>query len=112
MKVKYAFIFYLILSIKAVDQTITINKGNASTFNGGKFQGFGTSFCWRPNRLGYSDVLAEKSEKAFYDKEKGLCLTIIRYIILEVEKIQLMIISLEQIQKCQDIGPILVMKVL
>ena len=79
MKIKYALLFYLILSINAVDQTITINKGNASTFNGGKFQGFGTSFCWWPNRLGYSDILAEKSATAFYDKEKGLGLTIIRY---------------------------------
>ena len=65
MKVKYILIFYLILSINAVDQTITVSKGNASTFNGGKFQGFGTSFCWWPNRLGYSDILAEKSATAF-----------------------------------------------
>ena len=79
MKVQYLLLLYLILSINAVDQTITISKNNASKFNGGRFQGFGTSFCWWPNRLGYSDVLAEKSATAFYDKNKGLGLTIIRY---------------------------------
>ena len=24
-----------------------------SPFNGGKFEGWGTSFCWWPNRIGY-----------------------------------------------------------
>ena len=76
MKFILVFLFSLVL---AVDQTITIKKENASTFNGGKFEGFGTSFCWWPNRLGYSDVLAEKAATAFYDKNKGLGLTIIRY---------------------------------
>ena len=80
MKIILNILFsFLILSISSVDQTITIIKDNASTFNGGKFQGFGTSFCWWPNRLGYSDDLAEKSATAFYDKDKGLGLTIIRY---------------------------------
>ena len=59
-------------------QTINIKPIYKSNFNGGKFEGFGTSFCWWPNRLGYSDVLAEKSAELFYDK-KGLGLTIIRY---------------------------------
>lgn len=63
----------------AADQTIKINKNDASTFNNGRFEGFGSSFCWWPNRLGYSDTLAEKSAIAFYDKNKGLGLTIIRY---------------------------------
>ena len=88
MKVFYAFFFSIILSFNSLidakkrlkaDQTINVNKNNASTFNGGKFEGFGTSFCWWPNRLGYSDVLAEKAATAFYDKDKGLGLTIIRY---------------------------------
>ena len=59
--------------------SITINKENASPFNNGNFEGFGTSFCWWPNRLGYSDILTEKSATAFYDKDKGLGLTIILY---------------------------------
>ena len=61
------------------DETVRIIKENASTFNNGKFQGFGTSFCWWPNRLGYSEILSEKSANAFYDKNSGLGLTIIRY---------------------------------
>ena len=76
MKALFILLFAFALS---ADQTITINKENASKFNDGKFQGFGTSFCWWPNRLGYSDVLTEKSATAFYDKYKGLGLTIIRY---------------------------------
>ena len=74
-------IFHLILSKEGftADETIRIVKENASKFNNGKFEGFGTSFCWWPNRLGYSDDLAEKSAKAFYDKKEGLGLTIIRY---------------------------------
>ena len=84
MKVIYMLLFSLIFSINVerltkVDQTIVVNIDNASKFNGGKFEGFGTSFCWWPNRLGYSDILAEKSATAFYDKKEGLGLTIIRY---------------------------------
>ena len=77
MKFVNILFFYLILYINT--STITVNKNNTSTFNGGKFQGFGTSFCWWPNRLGYSDILAEKAATAFYDKKEGLGLTIIRY---------------------------------
>ena len=61
------------------DETVRIIKENSSTFNNGKFQGFGTSFCWWPNRLGYSEILSEKSATAFYDKNSGLGLTISRY---------------------------------
>ena len=31
-----------------------------SPFNGGKFEGWGTSFCWWPNRIGYLDELSEQ----------------------------------------------------
>ena len=65
--------------INEPDETIVINKYNASIFNDGRFEGFGTSFCWWPNRLGYSDDLSEKSATLFFDKEKGLGLTVIRY---------------------------------
>ena len=61
------------------DETIRIDKSQVSKFNNGKFQGFGTSFCWWPNRLGYSEILSEKSATLFYDKKEGLGLTIIRY---------------------------------
>ena len=36
---------------------ITINPNEMSPFNDGKFEGFGTSFCWWANRIGYSDEL-------------------------------------------------------
>jgi len=65
--------------LSRVDQTFSVKMSNAFTINGGKFEGFGTSFCWWANRLGYSDVLAEKAATAFYDKDNGLGLTIIRY---------------------------------
>jgi len=61
------------------DINTNVKKEYMTNFNNGKFEGFGTSFCWWANRLGYSDVLAEKAATAFYDKEKGLGLTIIRY---------------------------------
>jgi O-glycosyl hydrolase len=80
---KYLFFILqisLILSKTSnADETVKIVKENASKFNDGKFEGFGTSFCWWPNRLGYSDSLSEQSATAFYDKNKGLGLTIIRY---------------------------------
>ena len=71
----------LLLSVSFVitaDQTTAIRPIYKSNFNNGKFEGFGTSFCWWPNRLGYSDVLAEKSAELFFGKN-GLGLTVIRY---------------------------------
>jgi O-glycosyl hydrolase len=61
------------------DITTGVRQKYASNFNNGEFQGFGTSFCWWANRIGYSDVLSEKAATAFYDKNYGLGLTIIRY---------------------------------
>lgn len=58
---------------------ITLDRKCVSPFNGGRFQGWGTSFCWWANRIGYSDELAAKAAEAFYDPEKGLGLNIIRY---------------------------------
>ena len=45
---------------------------------GRAFEGWGTSLCWWANRLGYSDVLAQKSADLFYG-EDGLRLNIMRY---------------------------------
>ena len=50
-----------------------------SPFNGGKFEGWGTSFCWWPNRIGYLDELSEQAAKLFFDPKEGLGLNIIRY---------------------------------
>ena len=86
MKAFFFYSLFIIFQISLImtklpnaDETITIVKEHASTFNNGKFQGFGTSFCWWPNRLGYSEILSEKSATLFYDKKEGLGLTIIRY---------------------------------
>ena len=59
-------------------EKIIVNKKDASPFNNGKFEGWGTSFCWWPNRIGYDDELAQKAAKAFYSPE-GLGFNIIRY---------------------------------
>ena len=40
-----------------------------SPFNGGKFEGWGTSFCWWPNRIGYLDELSEQAAKLFFDQK-------------------------------------------
>jgi O-glycosyl hydrolase len=62
-----------------VDLVINVEPNKASTFNGGRFEGWGTSLCWWANRIGYSDVLAEKAATLFYDQEQGLGLNIGRY---------------------------------
>jgi len=62
-----------------VDYTTNVKKEYATNFNNRMFEGFGTSFCWWANRLGYSNSLSEKAATAFFDKENGLGLTIIRY---------------------------------
>nr|WP_297770429.1 glycoside hydrolase [uncultured Butyrivibrio sp.] len=55
----------------------TFNDTNGDGF--GEFQGFGTSLCWWANRCGYSQELTEQSAEAFFDKEKGIGMTIGRY---------------------------------
>ena len=45
---------------EAVDATVVIDPANASTFHAGKFEGWGTSFCWWANRIGYSDTLTQQ----------------------------------------------------
>lgn len=57
---------------------VKVSMDNASVFNDGKFEGWGTSFCWWANRLGYNDTLAEEAAKSFYSDE-GLNMNIIRY---------------------------------
>lgn len=61
------------------ETTVTISAENASPFNDGVFEGWGTSFCWWANRIGYSDTLTQKAAELFYDAQSGLGLNIIRY---------------------------------
>ena len=57
---------------------IRLDPSNASPFNNGEFQGWGTSLCWWANRLGYNEKLTEQAAKAFFSEE-GLGLDIARY---------------------------------
>lgn len=34
---------------------VQLNPADASPFNNGEFQGWGTALCWWANRLGYSE---------------------------------------------------------
>ncbi len=57
---------------------ISLAPENKYEINGGKFQGWGTSLCWWANRVGYSDVLAQKTADLFYGDE-GLRMNIARF---------------------------------
>ena len=59
-------------------EIITLNPVEASPFNGGRFEGWGTSLCWWANRLGYSGELTAQAAKLFFSGE-GLGLDIGRY---------------------------------
>ncbi len=69
----------------SADRTVRINISDHQTFNDtdgdgyGEFEGWGTSLCWWANRVGYSDELTIQAAEAFFDKEKGLGLSIGRY---------------------------------
>ena len=58
---------------------VKLDPAKGSPFNGGVFEGWGTSLCWWANRVGYSDKLTDASVDAFFDVKKGLGLNIARY---------------------------------
>jgi len=58
---------------------IRLDPDDGSPFNGGVFEGWGTSLCWWANRVGYSDKLTDAAVDAFFDQTKGLKLNIVRY---------------------------------
>ena len=68
-----------------ISKTVKLSLQNAQKFNDtnkdgyGEFQGWGTSFCWWANRVGYSEELTALTAEAFFDKEKGLGMNIGRY---------------------------------
>lgn len=64
---------------KVAMEEIIINPAHTSPFNNGIFEGWGTSFCWWPNRIGYSEILTKKAARLFYNKTEGLGLNIIRF---------------------------------
>ena len=57
---------------------VQLNPADASPFNNGEFQGWGTALCWWANRLGYSEKLTNAAAEAFFS-DKGLGLDIARY---------------------------------
>ncbi len=61
-----------------LDAEIRVSPLNASTTNGGSFEGWGTSLCWWANRIGYSDSLSQQAADLFYGDD-GLDLNIMRY---------------------------------
>ncbi len=58
--------------------TVYLNPSDASPFNNGEFEGWGTSLCWWANRLGYSESLTQQAADAFFS-DNGLGLDIGRY---------------------------------
>ena len=62
--------------MKKID--VKIGKDGEIKRNQGVFEGWGSSLCWWANRVGYSDVLAQKAAELFYGKD-GLGLNIMRY---------------------------------
>ena len=57
----------------------SIDSSKGSPFNNGIFEGWGTSLCWWANRIGYSDVLAQKAADLLFNAETGLGMNIARY---------------------------------
>ncbi len=67
------------LTASTVDQIITIDPRNTSSFNDGIFEGWGTSLCWYGNRIGYSEKTTKEAAELLYNEKTGLGLNIIRY---------------------------------
>ena len=65
--------------VKEAEIRLDPAASNGSPFNGGVFEGWGTSLCWWANRIGYSDKLTDAAVDAFFDPGKGLGLNIARY---------------------------------
>jgi O-glycosyl hydrolase len=57
---------------------VKLNPDDASPFNNGRFEGWGTAFCWWANRLGYDESLTRQAAKLFFSDD-GLGLDIGRY---------------------------------
>lgn len=64
--------------IYMADMNFTLKINEASKFNSGEFEGWGTSLCWWANRLGYNKNLINQAVEKFYSPS-GLDLNIGRY---------------------------------
>lgn len=45
---------------------VQLNPADASPFNNGEFQGWGTALCWWANRLGYSEKLTNAAGRGIF----------------------------------------------
>lgn len=63
---------------ETADTVIRLDPSDASPFNNGEFQGWGTSLCWWANRVGYSEKMTQQAADLFFS-EDGLGLDIARY---------------------------------
>ncbi len=57
---------------------IRLDPSDASPFNNGEFQGWGTALCWWANRVGYSEKMTRQAADLFFSDD-GLSLDIARY---------------------------------
>ncbi len=57
---------------------VVISPLDRYEINDGIFEGWGTSLCWWANRVGYSDILAQKSADIFFGDD-GLRMNIARF---------------------------------
>ncbi|MFT4143908.1 MAG: glycoside hydrolase [Mobilitalea sp.] len=65
--------------VTVTNPIIIIDPMDSSTFNQGKFEGWGTSLAWWGNRIGYSDKMSKKAAELLYGEKNGLGLNIVRY---------------------------------
>ncbi len=63
---------------ETADVVVRLDPSDASPFNNGEFQGWGTSLCWWANRVGYSEKMTQQAADLFFS-EGGLGLDIARY---------------------------------
>ena len=69
----------IMTNVQAASGTVVrLDPSEASPFNNGEFEGWGTSLCWWANRLGYSESLTQQAADAFFSDD-GLGLDIARY---------------------------------
>ena len=64
---------------RRVEIQVKLDPDDGSPFNGGVFEGWGTSLCWWANRIGCSDKLTDAAVDAFFDPDRGLGLNVARY---------------------------------
>ncbi len=63
---------------ETADTVVRLDPSDASPFNNGEFEGWGTSLCWWANRVGYSEKMTQQAADLFFS-EDGLGLDIARY---------------------------------